>query len=156
MKEYPQILDHRKYNDQPVGGVAVYIKKSVPHKLIISTSCQELEAIAIKISPSNSPSFILIAVYRPFSQTPLEPHLTNLLDSVFESCPSNDDVAMLGDFNLNQLERNSSTVQIDNICLAYSLQQLFDLPARVTERSSTLINSESFNAYEQHLKQHFT
>ena len=130
----------RKYSDQPGGGLAVYFKQSVPNNEITSISCQKIEATAIKVSPSNSPSFILIAVHRPSSHSPLEPHLTNFLDGVIESCPSMDDVVMLGDFNLNQLERNNTTVQMDNICLTYSLQQLIDLPTRVTETSSTLID----------------
>ena len=46
----------------------------------------------------------------------------------------------MGDLNLNQLEINSKTKLMDNICQIYHLQQLIDQPTRITKESSTLIN----------------
>ena len=46
----------------------------------------------------------------------------------------------MGDLNLNQLEINSKTKLMDNIFQIYHLQQLIDLPTRLTKESSTLID----------------
>ena len=73
-------------------------------------------------------------------QSPLESHIPSFLDKVLDECPCNDDIVMLGDFNLNQLEITASTKTMDNICMVHGLHQLIDQPTRVTDTTSTLID----------------
>ena len=81
-----------------------------------------------------------MVAYRPDSKTATEPSFSNFLDRVLDNASQNDDLILMGDLNLNQLEINSKTKLMDNICQIYHLQQLIDLPTRITKESSTLID----------------
>ena len=77
---------------------------------------------------------------RPDSKTAIEPCFPNFLDKVLDNANQNDDLILMGDLNLNELEINSKTKLMDNICQIYHLQQLIDLLTRITKESSTLID----------------
>ena len=48
----------RQYGEHHAGGLAVYLKNSVIRNEIKTTSCENLEAVAIRVSPCSSPTFI--------------------------------------------------------------------------------------------------
>ena len=129
----------REYGNRG-GSVAAYFKSSVKHKELLKKSSPEFEALAIKVSPSNSPSFLIIVAYRPSSQTNLEPHVTKFLDHALDLVPEVSDIVLMGDLNLNQLEINNYTKEMDHICQTYNLQQLIDIPTRITSSTSSLID----------------
>ena len=130
----------RKYTEHPGGGLAVYLRNSVQFKEICSTSSANLEAVAIKVSPFSTSSFIMIVAYRPSSRTPLDPFMSNFLDEVLDKSSDIDDIVIMGDFNLNQLEPDNMTRRMDDICQTYNLHQLIDVPTRITDSTATLID----------------
>ena len=128
----------RNYGNNIEGGIAVYLKNSIPHKGSISST--NLEAIAIKVTPTNSPSFILAAVYRPNHQCPLDPCFNDFLNDIMDKSSDIDDLIVMGDLNLNQLEPDNMTRTMDDICTNFNLSQLIDVPTRITDNTSTLID----------------
>ncbi len=120
--------------------MAAYIRDAVPHKKICCISNQNLEALAIRISPFNSPSFILAIAYRNNKDASIEPSFSNFLESCLENGNGTDDIIMMGDFNLSLLEVNSHTRIMDEVCQTFNLVQLIDLPTRITETTTTLID----------------
>ena len=92
--------------------MAAYFKSLVKHKEPLKKSSPEFDALAIKVSPSTSPSFLIIVAYRPSSQTNLEPHVTDFLDNSLDLVPEISDIVLMGDLNLNQLEINNCTKEI--------------------------------------------
>ena len=89
-----------------------------------------MEAVAIRVSPYSSPTFILVAVYRPHCQTALEPHQSSL-EAAIDKSADVDDLVAIGDFNINLLEVNNISRSMDDVCRSFDLHQLIGEPIRV-------------------------
>ena len=99
-----------------------------------------MEAVSIRVSPCSSPTFILVALYRPHCQAALEPFLLSFLEGVIDKSNDVDDLVVIGDFNINLLEVINISRSMDDICQSFDLHQLIGEPTRVTESTSTPID----------------
>ena len=56
---------HRKDRNTAGGGVAVYVRETLPHFQRLDITDQDLEVIGIEITPKNTKSFVILCWYRP-------------------------------------------------------------------------------------------
>ena len=143
------------------GGVACYIRNNICFNRKACMS-DNIENIFIDLLfPKTKPISVGI-IYKPPSQTQfLEQMITE-----FEALDLNNEIYVLGDFNINLLFRGkyvlnkpNETKKIDKdllpeikrykeFCSMYGLSQLIDCPTRITCNTSTLIDHILTNTQE--------
>ena len=120
------------------GGLIVYIHNSVAYEHLENLDSSMPESVNIKVKPNMKKGFILSFLYRPPNST------SSWYDKVyeyFENCFSlNNEIIILGDFNINLLEAEGKNKRWMNMVTSFSLNQLISCPTRVTDTSSTLID----------------
>ena len=62
------------------------------------------------------------------------------LESVLDKSNGIDDLVTMGNFNLDQLQPDNMSKSMEDICQSFNLLQLIDLPTRITDTTSTLID----------------
>lgn len=127
----------RKDRDGRGGGVALYIKNTLPFHRIKAT--EEIEQVCICVKFHHS-TFIFGTLYRP----PNLDHnffLDKLEDLVHICMAITDNICFLGDTNIDLLKPdNLSTVSYNNLLDTFELTQMVSFPTRITNTSSTLID----------------
>lgn len=120
------------------GGVAFYVKNSYKFDLIEndfnnSSSIAEHIWLKLKIGKSN---LALGLIYRPPQNSTAE--FINLLDDLLSyMIPQCENIVIIGDFNINFFNLNSSVLQCFN---AYGFCEVLNEPTRVTCNSASLID----------------
>lgn len=118
------------------GGVAVYVKSSVPCVRRNNYEKDDIEALWIEIPLRNLKNVLLCVLYRPPDS---KTEWSNIfLEMMTNPCNSNLDIIVIGDFNLNLLNGENKKWLHDVESLG--LTQVVKLPTRNTECTSTLID----------------
>lgn len=116
------------------GGVLIYVKESIQSKQI-DIDDNILECVGVTITLSTEMSFVVFAVYRP-------PTATNVFfDSLSAILKRYDgkEVLLMGDFNLNWLDR-ARRKRLKDISKTFQMTQMVNKPTRLTQSSQTLLD----------------
>ena len=126
------------------GGVAIYIKDNIRFKHRNDIPTNGLETIGIEVEPPKAKSFLVLAWYRPPSDT------IETFDKMEKALSYLDtegkELILLGDTNCdfgskeNGRLTDSNAKLLSNIYNIYSLKQLIEDPTRATCSSSTIID----------------
>lgn len=129
---------HRTDRNRHGGGTLLYIseKFNFIHRSDIQTP--ELEATWIQLNLPKTKPIIISSVYRPpnFDMNEFTSTLESILHTVSET-----EVIILGDLNCDMHKpRNIFTQKLKQVCGLFNLENLINLPTRVTENTSTCID----------------
>ena len=130
------------------GGVSIFIDRNVPFRLRAELTRSD-ECIFVEIDKvvfKTKASITVGVMYRPPNT-----NVDKFNESLCELCdvinPSNKNVYIVGDFNIDLLKHNdhSSTNEFVDTIYGYSLIPSITRPTRVTSRTSTLIDNMLFS-----------
>ena len=126
------------------GGVAIYIKDNIRFKHRNDISTNGLETICIEVEPPKAKSFLVLAWYRPPSDT-IETF--DKMEKVLSYLDTEGkELILLGDTNCDFGSKEHGRLTdgnaklLSNIYNIYSLKQLIEDPTRATCSSSTIID----------------
>jgi len=121
------------------GGVAIYVKSSIPHSVCNELNTEaDIEAVWITVNPDNFKPFKLCSFYRPPSAN--ADYFDKMLIN-FEAAMSNDEVVILGDFNMNYVaDETLANNPAHHLEVFLNCTQLITVPTRVSENCSTTID----------------
>ena len=117
------------------GGVACYVRDSLPVTHRTDLNVDGIEALWIEVKPKYAKPILVCTFY---SQPSAYVEYFKRFDEKVQSI-NNDDVIILGDFNLDVLSDNTFK-KVNDFCINNQFTQLIDEPTRVTESTSTLID----------------
>ena len=118
------------------GGVAAYVKSSVPCVRRNDYEKDNIEALWIELPLRNIKNVLLCVLYRPPDS---KTEWSNMfLEMMTNPCNTSLDIIVVGDFNLNLLNGENKKWLHDVESLG--LTQVVKLPTRTTECTSTLID----------------
>ena len=118
------------------GGVATYVSSDLASELIVPTvEPLHFESIFVKVNLHESKYITIGNIYRPPS-APAESF--NCIVSTINSIKDRNELAILGDFNKNWLDKSSSSAK--NIIRNLNLTQLINEPTRVTSTTQSLLD----------------
>ena len=120
------------------GRLLLYLNENVPYKRRIDLESGQIESVWIEICFSNSKSFLINFSYRPPSslQSWIDSYEIQINNAVIE----NDDIYILGDFNMDYNTYNYGNNKWSNMADTYGLTQMITDPTRITKSSSTTID----------------
>lgn len=119
------------------GGVATYISSNLNSQIITPRIKPELfEGIFIKLHFHENKQLIIGNIYRPPS-SPLLESVKNIIATI-TSLGDPKETILLGDFNLNWLDPNTTTER--NLFNDLNLTQIIKDPTRITNKTETLID----------------
>ena len=123
------------------GGVAIYINNDLKFS-IVNTNENSFESLFLKVDISAKKFALVGVIYKPptFSIVNFNSDLARLLTS-FRNLSN--DLYILGDFNINLLERdtNMHVSNVYNTLSSFSLLPCIDKPTRITQNTATLIDN---------------
>ena len=125
------------------GGVLVFAADHLTTKKLPHVSKKSNETLWVEIKRKKSKSVYVCAVYRPpvkGQNLDVVERYKSFLMSCVDKLPKNSEIFILGDFNCNMLQQNRLSGIIKDLCKARGLSQLVEVPTRITETSSTLID----------------
>lgn len=118
------------------GGVAIYISSRFASELITPKLTPRLfEGIFVKLIFHVNKHLIIGSIYRP---PPVHPESAKCILSTITSFEHSSELIILGDFNINWLDRSSTDDK--NLFKSINLTQVISEPTRENPRSKTLID----------------
>lgn len=96
------------------GGVCMYIRENLSTKSVYSSSLSDVEFLGIEVK-SGSDKCLLVTVYCPPHKFK-EEYLKELEDTLTRLSPNYSNILIGGDFNVNYLEKNSTTHLFQYFC----------------------------------------
>ena len=139
--------------DKIGGGVGLLIRENLnfftrDDLLIDNDGC---DFLAIEIIVSGGRNIVVCVLYRPPNTNAIN-FITDLSNTIKSLYSLNKLVYIMGDFNIDLLKKDTHNISENFINMLYSLNffPLINLPTRVTETSSTLID----NIFTNHLIEH--
>ena len=137
-------------NDKGYGGVSIYIKNELQSSEIVEFSINTdiFESVGAKISIRNK-IINIIGIYKP-PRSPLDQFNGQFFDKL-SILPANEMNFLTGDFNVNLMQSNPSSANLDfrEKFSSYFYHPLINIPTRTTETSSTCIDNIFTNTLEQ-------
>lgn len=116
------------------GGVLIYVKDTMQSEQI-NIPASNLECVGVKITLSPQMSFTVFAVYRPPAATnDFFDYISDVLKQYAGS-----EVILMGDFNLNWLDK-SRRKKLNDIIKMFQMTQMISKPTRITKSSQTLLD----------------
>ena len=141
-------IDGYQLHTQPTkslcGGTAIYVKKSLDHKVLHDLNALEdkFETLWIEINTGHkSKNIVVCCVYRhPDTDTS---KFIEYFESALSKIDKNKIICILGDFNINLLnyESHSDTNDFVNPMVSHYLLPHVLQPTRVTDHSATVIDN---------------
>lgn len=130
----------RKDRDGRGGGVAFYIKTNYKYSVLpVDEGNSSLEQLWISIKIGGK-RFCFGTLYRP-PNTSLSLCMDDLENNLVNLIPEYDFLMFGGDFNVDLLDlNNSNSIVLLNLLNRYGLSQLVNVPTRVFNNSSTLLD----------------
>ncbi len=122
------------------GGVALYIKNTIPYTERKDLVPDNLEMICVEINRQHSRPFLITTWYRPPNS---ELDIFNNFELFPFKCDmENKELIIVGDLNcdVNKVPLDSPTHKLQTLSSLYQLTQVINDPTRVTETTSTLID----------------
>ena len=143
---------HNRKSKNPGGGVGFFILKGIDF-LVRDDLCPPsnyYESMAIEIYQKHSPNIIAFVIYRPpnIDANYFIDSLMPILTHVRNTSP-NKHVYLMGDFNIDLLadDHHNFSTNFSNSLSSLSFQPHINLPTRITEFSSSLIDNIFSNNY---------
>ena len=130
----------RKDRNRHGGGVALYVKDDVSCRFENNITCDDIEALWVKLSPKHSETLLICVIYRPPNSSS---SYFDLLNEMLSQAVTNTDVEMilLGDLNCDMCPNNIDSLSrsLEEMMSGFLFDQLIDVPTRVTTTSQTII-----------------
>lgn len=121
------------------GGVGVYIKNTLKFNTVFQECRDYIEHIWVEVR-ANKKNILVGNIYRP-PNTDINCFVSYLEDILADFCTKFDSIIILGDFNVNMLNLNSSiSLSLLNTVEAFNFKQIISEPTRITNTGSTLID----------------
>ena len=142
----------RNDRDENGGGVALYVKESLPYPTVKLKS-EKLELLSIEISPTQAKSFLIVCWYRPPTSRVDEESFENLRDTLKQLDKEEKEIILIGDTNCDiASKQNTNTKRLKAIYSEYQLEQLVKSYTRV----STTTNKNNEQRISKTLIDHFS
>ena len=143
--QIPGYILERSDRNRKGGGVACYIKSDISYN-VINTFSDEIENIFVDIMLPKTKPILVGVVYRP-------PDKSDFIQKFSEAISNsvnfdNQEVYILGDFNINVLDNSSISKLYTETCSLHGLKQIIESHTRITEHTSTLIDHILTNSVE--------
>ena len=128
-------------NSNHTGGVIIYIRNewTIEH-----TACDKIDRMVwlIEAKVSHKSNILsLIVLYRSPNAQFSPPYLfCDFFNNKMDEYVNKNNVLIMGDFNINYMDNNSTTQNIKQIINDNSFKQIVSEPTRVTETTATLID----------------
>ncbi|CAB4001610.1 Transposon Ty3-G Gag-Pol poly [Paramuricea clavata] len=131
----------RRDRNRRGGGVAIYIRNTIPYVERSTIIPENVEAVCIEVRKPNAKPILISTWYRPPNSN------SEILDS-FEIFLQNIDtenkeIIITGDFNIDLMPsetENSKAKRLKELLNTYQLSQLIKKPTRTTESTKTLLD----------------
>ena len=94
---------YRKDRNTADGGVAVYVRETLPHFQRLDITDQDLEAIGIEITSKNAKSFVILCWYRPPTDNQDSKSFETLEGIIRKLDSENKEFILNGDTNCDQV-----------------------------------------------------
>ena len=130
----------RKDRNRNGGGVAIYVRDTIPYTDCNFLLPDNVEAICIEIHKPKSKPLVVSTWYRPpDAKIELLDYFEYFLKNIDTD---NKEVLITGDFNCNFLapENNQHTTKLTDLLNEYQLEQIIKIPTRITPNSKTLLD----------------
>ena len=126
------------------GGIALYVSnKWSPFASVIEDhtfSVSDIEILTISVKKTGRCYMTIVSVYRPPTGDPVE-FITKLSNTVTQLNVTNPELWIMGDFNINMLDRNNRFVKLLNLfAIDFDLKQLVNGKTRLNYRGGTCID----------------
>lgn len=133
------------------GGVCIYIRETIQHRIRNSFEFQTAEAICLEIQKPNSRPFVILACYRPPNYLIEDPFFDSLESLTSQIDTENKDLILMGDLNCDYLSTSDNlyTKKLKAVCEIYQLSQIIEEPTRICRDSNTLIDVIITNSPER-------
>ena len=117
------------------GGVAIYIKDSIPFTRRTDLEVNELECIWLEINFPNTKSFLFSVWYRPPSTSKFLPTNFNelLRNSLIKVSSENKEMILTGDFNINY-QKVDDNGELKSIFALFQLKQIIKTATSATDK----------------------
>ena len=143
---------YRKDRNTAGGGVAVYVRETLPHFQRIDITDQDLEVIGIEITPKNAKSFVILCWYRPPTDNQ-DSKSFDTLEGISRKLDSEDkEVILIGDTNCDL--KSQSDWNTKRLKSLYSFFQ-FEQQIKEYTRVASKINNEGKTIITKSLIDHF-
>ena len=131
------------------GGVAIYARNDLNFKLRSDLHIENTEHIFLEIVNNNAKNVIVGVIYRPPGHN-AEFFLDKLDTCLNNITQENKDVYLMGDFNINLLNKdNNITSTFVNLLSSYTFHPHISNPTRISDTSKTLIDNIFSNVYNK-------
>ena len=144
VNEIEGYINYCKQSKNRAGGIVLYVKDSINHRIINWDDDQENYdgiGILIKTRSYNLKGIILIVVYR-HNISNIKIFKQSIIKKIEEirNKYSNHGIVLTGDINIDLLKQNKTTQKFVNDIESLNLSQIIKTPTRVTKNSKTLID----------------
>lgn len=134
-------LSHSKHT----GGVCVFVDKNLKYSNVLLDSQQVAWYLSFEMNVNKLPT-IFACVYLS-SNNEHKKQTLDSLDKWFESIPTNKEIMICGDFNIDLISNTTHSRRLKDFCDNNGLSCLVDSPTRITDNSSTIIDLCLSNIY---------
>lgn len=134
----PEYVLLRRDRKDGYGGVAIYLRNNIKYSVIHTDPV--IEQLWIRVRMGSHKWLAIGVVYNPHRKlySGFLDSLHNCISIVFPTC---DDLICLGDFNMDLLDGDSTPAsKFYDLCDTFGLTQVVDVPTRVTDTSSSLLD----------------
>ena len=120
------------------GGILCYIQNSFNYEQLTALDQSMPESLSILLKPNHQKKFVISFIYRP----PSKPVAWNetFIDHIENCFEISDDVAFLGDFNVNLKDDKLKRKWFDGVISQFPLSQLVSECTRVSAKTSSLLD----------------
>ena len=128
---------------RPGGGTLALVRDGIPYRTRTDMLSGNIESCVIEVTRPKTKRIFIFTVYRA-PDRPLDSFIDDL-NHTLAAFPSEAEVILLGDFNVNYLAKKTdpshpSKQKLIRLADVHNLEQLIDQPTRITETSSTAID----------------
>ena len=131
------------------GGVGLYINELIPYRILEKESTSSFQALLCELNMRKGKNIICGVVYR---QHNCPDHFLDYLSSKLETlCARNNEIILLGDFNIDllKIESCSYSQKLFETLQSLSLRPTIDKPTRSYGSSATLIDNIFINSLDK-------
>ena len=132
---FHEIIRKDRHQQDGGGGVALYIKNSIPFKRLFQFETQDLEALWVQINTLGG-KIIICSCYRAPDNNTFWSDMSNALDDVKQYQLQN--LFILGDLNGDPNTYNGR--KLNEFCKYQNLECLVKEPTRITDTSATILD----------------
>ena len=122
------------------GGVAIYYRSILNIKNRQDLIPANVEAVCLEVTRPKSKPILITSVYRPPNS---QMELFNEIESLFQNLDNeHKEQIIVGDFNCDLLQDNlkNHTKRLNDIVNLFQLEQIINLPTRITDSTSSLLD----------------